>query len=508
LETSLRRILVAFLAAALAVSTSSCASPARFVEAPVEKVSQALQPFYSQKAVWKDCGTKLKCAFISVPLDWKHPNAKQTIKISAVMHLADNPGASDFLFTNPGGPGASGFDFVHDSLTQVATAKLISSYNIVGFDPRGVDRSEAVTCLNMSDTEKFLYADSGFPYGSPQDFAASKKMIANFVKSCQVQTGTELKHLDTVSAARDLDVLRASVRSPRFNYLGFSYGTLLGNTYATLYPEKVGRMVLDGAEDPTLSPNQKSLNQLKGFDTELRSYLADCLSQKGCPFTGSVSESETKIQKLLLSIETKPLPTKSGRKLTIAAATTGMLLSMYSNTFWSMLTTGFTEAFAGKGDTLLKLADIYNERSPQGDFLTNGLEAFYAISCMDDRANGDLTAMQQQNEVVIATSKVFGRYWQYGALVCSMWPYSVVEHPKSYAAKGSPTVMVVGTTRDPATPYSQAVKLANHILANGFLVTYNGDGHTAYGRGSNCINGTVDDFFLNGTIPAKDPDCN
>lgn len=364
-----------------------------------------------------------------------------------------------------------------------------------------------MTCLNMKDTDQFLYGDSGYAFGSPQDFAASKKMISKFVAACKSKTGKELQYLDTVSAARDLDVLRAAVGSEKLNYLGFSYGTLLGNTYATLYPKKVGRMVLDGAEDPTLTSSEKSLNQLKGFDLELRSYLADCLSQKGCPFKGGVAASETKIQNLLLSIETKPLDTKSGRKLTIAAATTGILLAMYSNTFWSMLTTAFTEAFAGKGDTLLKLADYYNERTPQGDYLTNGLEAFYAISCLDDRADGSMAAMKAQNKVVLSTSTVFGRYWQYGALVCSLWPYSVVKRPASYAAKGSPTIMVVGTTKDPATPYQQAVRLAHDILANGFLVTFNGDGHTAYGRGNKCINQTVDNFLINGTVPNKDPSC-
>ncbi len=502
----MKKLWAVIAAFALVASTASCTSQS-FTRAKTEQVSSALQPFYSQKLTWSDCGKKLLCASISVPLDWKKPSSKQAIKIQAVIHEAANPDASDFLFTNPGGPGASGYDFVHDSISQVATSRLIDKYNIVGFDPRGVDRSAAVTCLNMSDTEKFLYSDSGYAYGSPNDLAASKKMVSKFVNSCKDQTGLELKYLDTVSAARDLDILRATLGSPKLNYLGFSYGTFLGNTYAALYPQKVGRMVLDGAEDPTLSTNQKNINQLKGFDLELRSYLADCLSQTGCPFKGSVNASLKRIQKLLRSIETHPLPTKSGRELTIAASTTGILLSLYSNTFWSMLSTGFTEAFAGKGDTLLKLADIYNDRSSAGDFLTNGLEAFYAISCLDEPVDGSAAAMAKQNSLVLAASPTLGRYWQYGALVCSMWPYPPVKGPASYAAKGSPTILVVGTTKDPATPYSQAVRLAHNILANGFLVTYNGDGHTAYGRGSTCVNNTVDNFLVDGTVPGKDPNC-
>jgi pimeloyl-ACP methyl ester carboxylesterase len=508
----MKRSLAGLASLALALTFAGCANliAPQGTQTPTpraEKVSADLQPFYSQTVKWVDCGTGFICSAVQVPMDWANPTNGDTVAIALTMHRATDGNASKYLFTDPGGPGASGYDFVHDSYKDVFTSKLIDHYNIIGFDPRGIERSGAITCLNMKDTNQFLYGDSGFATGSAKDFAYSKQQVAKFTAACKAKSGPILKFVDTVSAAKDLDVLRAAVGSPKFNYLGFSYGTLLGNTYAALYPHRVGQMVLDGAEDPSVSRDTQSLNQLKGFDTNLSAYLANCLSQKGCPFTGSVASAKKRIRSLLLSIETKHLPTKSGRDLTIQAATTGILMALYSNDFWPHLSTGFTEAFAGHGDTLLALADAYNDRASTGDFLTNELEAFYAVSCLDEPVDGSAKDMAAQNKIVLAASATLGRYWQYGALLCSMWPYPPVKPLSSYAAKGAPTIMVVGTTNDPATPYAQAVHLAHGILKRGFLVTYNGDGHTAYGRGSNCINDTVDAFLIDNKLPAADPNC-
>ena len=503
----MKKLVAALLTLGLIGATTSCSNAFVPPTSTHEKVAPALQPFYDQEVKWDDCADGNYCGSVKVPLDWKHPSEKSVVKIAVVVHRASGGTTDQYLLTNPGGPGASGYSFVKYSLKGFATKALIDKYNIVGFDPRGVDESEAITCLDSKRTDKFLYADSGYEYGSAADLAVTKKAIKEFVDGCKAHTGPILGFVDTVSAARDLDVIRAALGSSKLNYLGFSYGTLLGNTYAALYPKKVGRMVLDGAEDPLQKPEEKSLSQLKGFDVALRSYLANCLSQTECQFQGSLDQAQQRISQLLRQIEINPLPTKSGRELTIAAATTGLLMALYSDKFWPNLDDAFSEAFAGKGDTFLALADSYNERTPQGDFLTNGLEAFYAISCLDDRADASAKAMAAQNARAIQTSKVLGRYWQYGALMCSMWPYQAAKKPASYAAEGSPTILVVGTTKDPATPYSQAVKLANSILAQGFLVTFNGDGHTAYGRGSACIDKTVDDFLLNGRVPDRDPDC-
>jgi len=320
-------------------------------------------------------------------------------------------------------------------------------------------------------------------------------------------TGPNLAFIDTVSSAKDLDVIRAVFGDEQINYLGFSYGTQLGATYAALFPQRVGRMVLDGAINPTLSDADQSLYQLVGFDQALKNFLANCLQSADCPFSGSMETALVKIQKFLRGLENSPLPTDSGRELTVWAAITGLIMPLYSQSYWPYLSQGFSEGFAGDGTTLMSLADSYNERAEDGSYGSNLMEANISISCLDARSPSDAASMAAQNERVLEASPVLGRYWQFGALSCEQWPFAVVSHPDDYSAKGSKTIMVVGTTGDPATPYAQAVSLANEVLENGVLVTFNGEGHTAYGQESKCVNNAVDNYFIKNVVPTEDPNC-
>jgi pimeloyl-ACP methyl ester carboxylesterase len=328
------------------------------------------------------------------------------------------------------------------------------------------------------------------------------------VKACVKNTGDLLGHVDTVSAAKDMDIIRAVMGDAKLNYLGFSYGSMLGATYASLFPKKVGRMVLDGAVDPTVPDYQQSLNQIKGFDLALRDYMADCLKQTDCPFSGKVEDGLAKVRSFLKQVESAPLKSSdNNREVTIWAANTGIIMALYSEDYWEYLTAGFKAAFAGDGTTLLRLADFYNDRDPDGSYTSNLTEANIAISCLDSRQSSNLSAMKAQNARMLKASPTFGRYWMWGGIGCAKWPYPVVKGPKSYAATGAPTIVVVGTTGDPATPYEQAVSLAHKILKKGYLVTYKGEGHTAYGRSNSCVNNAVDNFFIDGKLAAKEPVC-
>jgi pimeloyl-ACP methyl ester carboxylesterase len=210
---------------------------------------------------------------------------------------------------------------------------------------------------------------------------------------------------------------------------------------------------------------------------------------------------------LLLKIESNPLPTASGRKLSYGAALTGVIMALYSSSSWSTLSYAITEAKSGKGDTLLELADAYNDRKTNGTYASNVTEANRAVNCLDARQSSNAAAMAAQNAIVLKTSVVFGRYWQFGGLGCASWPYPVAKHPSSYKAVGAPVIVVVGTTGDPATPYSQAVDLAYSVLKRGRLITFNGEGHTAYGHSNACVDEHVDDFFINGVVPSEDSQC-
>jgi pimeloyl-ACP methyl ester carboxylesterase len=369
-----------------------------------------------------------------------------------------------------------------------------------------VQRSSPIKCLNAKETDHLLYDDFGTP-GSAEELANSRTEMKKFIAACQKNSGKIFGFVDTVSAAKDLDVIRSALGSKKLNYLGFSYGTFLGTTYAALFPKNVGRMVLDGAMDPSVSDEQQSLNQLKAFNQALRNYLADCLSKSSCLFSGSVDSAITRISNFFKGLETKPIKTSDGRLLNADSGLTGLIMTLYSNDYWQYLDQAFEGAFKGDGTTFMRLADFYNDRNDDGSYASNTFEANIAVSCLDSRADSSAKAMAAQNAKALAISPFLGRYWLNGAVGCEQWPYPIAKKPSSYAAKGSGPIIVVGTTGDPATPYWQSQNLANKILANGHLVTFNGEGHTAYGRSNSCVVKAVDAYLIKGIVPAQDPNC-
>ena len=521
----LHRIIASTLSVALAVVLTGCAglfgigpsaseSPATAATSSAlplidANLSKDLQKFYKQKAAWKPCpnNKKAKCGTITVPTNWNNP-AAGSLKLAVAWRPADKAKPLGSILFNPGGPGSPAYDWVAESGGGVGTATLRANYNIVAFDPRGVGRSEpTVRCLDAKGNDELFYGEQKYPIGSPEDLAESRTSTKAFIDACVQNTGPSIQYVDTVSAARDMDVIRAVFGDVRLNYLGYSYGTYLGTIYAAQYPKRVGHLVLDGAIDPTVSDYDQSYFQLKGFDSALKAYLANCLANKGCPFTGSVSQAEAKIAAWLRSLETNPLPAGGSRKLTVWAAETGIIMSLYSNSYWKYATDAFTEAFDQQtGRSFMQLADFYYDRNQDGTYATNLMEANIAIACLDSRSSWDPVEVAKQNARVVAASTVFGRYWQNGALTCSMWPYPLAKKPADLSAKGSSKILVIGTTNDPATPYAQAQALAK-LLTGGVMVTYNGEGHTAYGRSNSCIDKTVDRYFVNNVVPTSDPQC-
>jgi hypothetical protein len=247
----------------------------------------------------------------------------------------------------------------------------------------------------------------------------------------------------------------------------------------------------------------------------MKAYLSDCIENvSDCPFAGlTVDQAMDKVGTDFLAVLEKKeiVTTENGRKLSLTSGFTGMIAALYSKDSWQYLTMAFNEFFsksARDGRVFLLLADSYFEYDDAtGKFSNNGNEAFKAITCLDSRESNNLADMKAQNSRVLATSKVFGRYWQYGGLACENWPFDVVPGPTDYSAKDSPTIMVIGTTNDPATPFVQAENVAHKVLAHGWLLTYKGEGHTAYGSSNSCVANTVDDFLINKKLPAKEKTC-
>ncbi|MCL2089896.1 MAG: alpha/beta hydrolase [Micrococcales bacterium] len=467
-----------------------------------EAPSPELQKYYSQRLDWKKCEDRnLQCAWLTVPMDYADPGG-ETIEIAVARKRADDSVGS--VVFNPGGPGSSGVDYVSTVVGQ-AGAKLRKNLDVVGFDPRGVQRSAPITCLSDADLDRFFSTD--IDASTPSGLTTAQTAADRFAQACLDNTGPLLAHVDTVSAARDMDVLRAALRETTLTYLGFSYGTQLGATYAELFPDRVGRMVLDGAKDPTLSPSQWSVVQAGGFESALRAYAADCLKARDCPLSGTVDDAVGQVADVLDEARAHPMRTDGRRALTGTLAFYGVAVALYSQGNWSHLTKGLRTAIGnGDGTYLLWLSDRYLDRDGDGVYTANSIVAFLAIGCVDARGDADPAAMAAEAAELKTASPTFWRYFAYGAVGCANWPVPLPEPLTSYTAEGAPPIVVVGTTNDPATPYAQAQSLAA-MLDSGVLVTYKGEGHTAYLTAGDCIQDAVDDFLVDGTVPEDGLTC-
>ncbi len=505
---------IAIVAAALAImfSISGCVSfflpeaPNMTSTPTSEKVAADLKPFYSQILTWKSCeGGNFQCTTATAPMDWKNP-ATKSIKLALIRKTASGTRLGSLL-VNPGGPGGSGYAFIKDSISYAVDSKLQQSYDIVGFDPRGVNKSSAVKCYqNPASMDAYLFAISPNPYGSDAWIADQEASNQKFAQDCLTYTGDLLGFVDTVSAARDLDLLRAVLGDKKLNYLGYSYGTLLGATYADLYPTKTGRLVLDGAVDPATTSFDVSATQAKGFESALRAYLANCKTGKKCPFTGTVDAAMRTIRSLLDSLNASPIRASDGRELGSSTMTNAIILPLYTKTNWPYLSDLFTSVMKGSADYAFQLADSYYQRNSNGTYIDNSTEAFIAINCLDYKTTAMTNASLKADAAKITQlAPVLGPQLAYDTS-CIKWPFVSTRDRVPLAAKGSGPIIVVGTTNDPATPYVWAQSLSKE-LQNGHLVTFHGEGHTAYNKSNACVNSAVDSYFVDGTVPSKDPNC-
>ncbi|HEY0216947.1 MAG TPA: alpha/beta hydrolase [Cellulomonas sp.] len=470
---------------------------------------RGLDAIYAQELDWSACdGTdgatasddEIECATAVVPLDWADP-AGETITLAVNRHRATGD-AIGSLLTNPGGPGGSGLDTLEYFATGFG-ADVVAQYDLIGFDPRGVGSSTPVTCLDDQALEEYFATDVDVT--TDEGMAQARAMDAELAAACLESTGALLEHVDTASATKDMDVLRAVLGDDTLNYIGFSYGTRLGATYAALFPDKVGRLVLDGAIDPTLSAAEVTQGQAAGFESALRAYVTDCLAGTGCPLSGAVDEGMAQIVATMDAIEQTSLPTSSGRELTGALAQTGIFQAMYSEQLWPYLTKGLVSAADGEGDMLLALADMYYERAADGSY-SNMMVANVAINCADYRGTTDLEEMRADAGRVLEVAPVLGAAFGYEGLACADWPVPMAGGLDDYTAAGAAPILVVGTTNDPATPYAWAEKLSQ-TLGSGVLLTREGEGHTGYVQGNTCIDDAVGAYLLDGTVPAEGTRC-
>ncbi|QAY69854.1 alpha/beta hydrolase [Xylanimonas protaetiae] len=478
------------------------AAPAASPTASAEGAPQGFEDLYAQAVDWADCGDGFDCATVKAPLSW-HDAAAGTIDLALKRHRAtgDRQGA---LLVNPGGPGGSGVDYVGYAWPTFGE-RLREAYDVVGFDPRGVGGSTRVTCFD--DARKDVSLAKDFDTTTDEGLEAMAAEYAAWGAACEKNTGELLANVDTQSAARDMDLLRSVLGEGRLNYLGFSYGTQLGATYAGLFPDRVGAMVLDGAIDTTLDADQISAGQAAGFEQALRNYVADCQGGDGCPLKGDVDDGMRTVRHVLDRALTDPYPTSGSRRVTRNLAFYGIAVTLYAQESWPSLTQALDEVLTqGTADTLLYLADFYNDRADDGTFSSNSAEGFRAVGCLDSRGTTDVAEMRAQLADIEKTAPTVGTFFGFTGLVCRDWPVPVVAQEFDLHATGAPPIVVIGTTHDPATPYAWAEGLAK-TLDSGVLVTYDGEGHTAYARSNDCVLDAVDSFFVDGVVPADGLRC-
>ncbi|MPY62841.1 alpha/beta hydrolase [Streptomyces spongiae] len=460
----------------------------------------------SQKLDWGRCkatadgpapGGDWRCATLKTPLDWNEPNG-ETVGL-ALIRSKSTGGKDDrigSLLFNFGGPGGSGVS------TMPAYADIVSSlherYDLVSWDPRGVGGSEGVRCRSDKDIQAAESVDA-----TPDDAAeetAYLKDAAGFGAGCEKAAGKLLSHVSTTDTARDMDLMRQVLGDKKTHYFGISYGTELGGVYAHLFPKNVGRLVLDAVVDPSADAVGHAKNQARGFQRALDNYLKS---------TGQdPKEGTQKIVDLLKQIDAKPLPAASGRELTQTLAVTGIVLPLYSEQSWPTLTSALKAAEDGDGSELLALADGYNERDPSGRYGTTA-HSQRVISCLDQKQRPTAEETKKLLPEFRTISPVFGEFlgWDTAGW-CHDWPVPGQFDTPEVSAPGAEPVLVVGNTGDPATPYEGAKKMADELGDDvGVELTWKGEGHGAYGSGSDCVDSTVDAYLLKGTVPKDGKVC-
>ncbi|HET8615815.1 MAG TPA: alpha/beta hydrolase [Actinomycetales bacterium] len=487
-------------------SGSSGASAPPSASASPAPVPPDLGAFYDQKLTWAGCGGDFQCSHLTVPVDYAEP-AGATLRLAIIrLRASDQRDRIGSLVINPGGPGGSGIDYAR-AARAVISERVREHYDVVGFDPRGVGESDPVQCLTDAQTDTLVASDP-----TPDDKAevdTTVELFKGLAAGCEKRTGALLAHVGTKDAARDMDVLRAALGDPRLFYLGKSYGTFLGAVYAQEFPKNVGRMVLDGAIDPALSGEQVDLGQAKGFEQATRAFVADCVKGRDCPLGSDLDRGMERLRQLLHRLDSSPLPTNDpSRPLTEGLGSLGIAVAMYDEGYWPTLRAALAQALGGDGSALLQLSDVYTDRGSDGRYASNQNTVIYAVNCLDRPYRGDDPVAEAERNVTTFSkaAPTWGAFLAWSELPCAYWPVKPSTTPEPIHAEGSGPIVVVGTTRDPATPYAWAQGLAKE-LANGHLLTYSGDGHTAYRRGSRCIDKAVDAYLLRGDVPKDGTRC-
>jgi pimeloyl-ACP methyl ester carboxylesterase len=445
-----------------------------------------------QQLSWAPCLNGLECATVRAPLDYTKPDG-QALTLSLAKRKAAASPRLGTLFLNPGGPGASG-----RQLVDGFDSKGLERYDLIGWDPRGTYDSTPVQCFSRgSDYDRYLSLDV-----SPDDDAELEVQISadqGFGQVCLSKSGSLLQHISTAETVRDLDLLRDLVGDSKLNYLGFSYGTMIGSLYAQTFPKRAGHLVLDGAVDIIDSP----ITQLDGFERALNNFADWCVSRK-CALGASRDDVLQAVSELLTRLDSQPIKVGQ-RELTQSLALTGVIFPLYGQQdAWDALRQGLEAVIKqADGSIMLRIADAYLGRSEGGTY-DQDVAGNPAIRCLDSQDTSVRKELAEDAAELRKKDTTLGEFWG-SDLICPLWPVAPAPKLPKITAPGAAPIVVIGTTGDPATPYEYAVGMANQ-LDSGVLVTFRGYGHLAYSQ-SPCVRKVVQAYLNKNVVPRDKTTC-
>ena len=464
--------------------------------------------------VWTDCGGGFQCASVEVPTDYRRPSAGTTTIALLRLPASDPAQRTGSLFVNPGGPGGSGVDFVRGTARFIFSPAVRARFDIVGFDPRGVGGSDQLRCFADAQEQAQFWADQpAWPITREQEQPFIRR-TAEYSRLCGQRNGDRLNHLSTVDVARDLDRLRAAVGDDKLTYVGYSYGTYLGEVYANMFPQRVRALAFDGVLDPESWADQtprELVDAAYGGEETLNAFAASCASAgQACPFADGDTAAgiRQRMDAILNGLKAAPLPAPNANppgELDYHLGNAAYLISMYDTYFWPMFAAGLAQAEAGDGSMLLDF--IGNFVAPPDGEYENSQDMWSAVFCTDDTLprDGDLwPALVRLSELRAPT---FSGYWWYISLACASWPGRAPErYSGPWDRRTASPILMLNTTADPATAYAGAVR-AQRRMADARLVTVDGSGHTTLADPSSCARQVLDRYLLDVVAPANGLHC-
>jgi pimeloyl-ACP methyl ester carboxylesterase len=489
------------IAATLALAVSACGNSTPSSDASVNPLTTTTD-FIVNPIVWKACdgdtSTEVECGTIEVPFDYADPEQGSFVLYVKKHNATSSVDRIGSMMVNPGGPGFGGSSLADDA-QYYFSQELIERFDIIAWDPRGTGESTpSVNCVDSFD--EYFGLDS--PPETPEEKQALIDASQAFNNECAEKSGSILPYISTKASAQDINSLRLALGEEKVSYFGFSYGSELGATWATMFPETVRAIVVDGAVDPNASSIEEGMNQAKGFEGQLATFLKQCSEKTTCAFHNG-GKAEAAFDKLVLDIDATPLEVSKNRtSVTQGVFFTAVAQAMYSDYYWPQLSEALSAAQNGDGKGILQLYDDYYQRKEDGTY-GNELEAFLAISCLDDPGASSVEEVDSHIEDFIATAPRLGGNFAYG-YSCALWPVKQATKV-AITGKGAGPIVVVGTTGDAATPLDSTRKMAQG-LEQGILIIVDANQHTGYGA-NNCVVKAVDEYLINLTVPEKDLTC-